>query len=46
MTLRRTLIVLLVVVLVLGVVSFVFFSVGGSAPGDGRGETVEQSVGS
>ena len=45
MTLRRILLVLLLVVLVLGVVSFVFFSVGDSTPGDGRGDTVEQSLG-
>jgi uncharacterized membrane protein YdfJ with MMPL/SSD domain len=45
LTLRRLIVVILVAWLLLVVVSFVFFNVGGSDPGDGRGDPIEQPVG-
>lgn len=42
MTLKRLLVVLAAVWLLLVVVGFVVFSVGGDEPGDGRGDTIEQ----
>ncbi|HET9324621.1 MAG TPA: hypothetical protein VFO03_12145 [Gaiellaceae bacterium] len=44
MTLKRLLVVILVVWAVLAVITFVFFSVGGSEPGSGGGDTIEQSA--
>jgi hypothetical protein len=41
MTLRRLLVLILLVWFVLVGLSFVFFSVGGSVPGDGRGDPLE-----
>ena len=42
MTLKRLVIVILAVWFVLAVASFVFFSLGGEEPDNGRGDTIEQ----
>jgi uncharacterized membrane protein YdfJ with MMPL/SSD domain len=45
LTLKRAVIVILAVWLLLVVVAFVFFSVEGEKPGDGKGDTIEQTSG-
>jgi uncharacterized membrane protein YdfJ with MMPL/SSD domain len=42
LTLKRLIVVVIVAWLLLVLVSFVFFDVGDSKPGDGRGDTIEQ----
>jgi hypothetical protein len=41
-TLKRVVVVVLAVWLLLVVTAFVFFSVEGEKPGDGKGDTIEQ----
>lgn len=43
MTIRRVVVIVVIAWLLLGAVALVFFNRGDIVPGDGRGETIEQS---
>lgn len=45
MTLKRLIVVILVAWLLLGAVALVLFNVGGTTPGDGRGDPIEEPAG-
>ncbi|HEX7255208.1 MAG TPA: hypothetical protein VF236_04710 [Gaiellaceae bacterium] len=42
---RRLVVVIVLVWVLLGIVALIAFNIGDSTPGDGRGDTIEQSAG-